>query len=230
MRIHYFQHVPFEGLGSIQDWVEAKGHTLTATRFYEDAPLPEIRDIDWLIIMGGPMSTYDENKHAWLRKEKQFIEQAIACKKTVLGVCLGAQLISDVLGAKVYPNRHKEIGWFPIRLTQQGLESPIFEKFPREFDALHWHGDTFDLPADAIWAAESAACQNQAFIYGKNVVGLQFHLDFKKETLERLIENCSEDLVDAPYVQDAAAMLSQEKHFEESNKKMNRILNALEKA
>src|SRR5665213_1473810 len=117
LRIHYFQHVHFEGPGNIEEWCNKHGHSLTATKFYEDFKLPSLTDIDWLVIMGGPMSVNDEEEITWLAAEKQFIQKAIQAEKTIIGICLGAQLLADVMGSKVYQNTYKEIGWFPIELT-----------------------------------------------------------------------------------------------------------------
>jgi GMP synthase (glutamine-hydrolysing) len=124
MRIHYFQHVPFEGLGSIEQWIRARGYHLTATKLYQNDPMSDMESVDWFIIMGGPMGVHDEDRLSWLKSEKRLIEKAIRQRKAVLGICLGAQLIAAVLGARVYPNRFKEIGWFPIELTEAGQRSP----------------------------------------------------------------------------------------------------------
>ena len=121
MNIHYLQHVPFEDLGSIKNWAKIRGHRVTATRFYRAEPLPFLDELDWLIIMGGPMNIYEEDKYPWLGHEKRFIEEVIKTDKVVLGICLGAQLIADVLGVRIYENIHKEIGWFPIQLTSEGI-------------------------------------------------------------------------------------------------------------
>ena len=114
MRARYLQHVPFEGLGSIESWLKMSGYEISCTPFFESAELPDIDEFDLLIVMGGPMGVHDKNKHPWLVKEKAFIKDAIESKKIVLGVCLGAQLIAHAMGAKVLKNRHREIGWFPI--------------------------------------------------------------------------------------------------------------------
>jgi GMP synthase (glutamine-hydrolysing) len=224
MRIHYFQHVPFEGLGNIENWIKAKGHSLSSTHFYENAVMPELEDIDWLIVMGGPMGAYDEKIYPWLVAEKQFILQAIKKGIKVLGICLGAQLIASVLGAKVYPNSHKEIGWFPLRLTTAGAASDLFEGFPVEFIVFHWHGDTFDLPAGAKHLAASEACVHQAFLYNKNVLGLQFHLDVLKDNIAEWVQSGAEELIEAPYIQTAGEMLSQDKRFAVIEKYMGQVL------
>jgi len=114
MRAHYLQHVPFEGLASIGRWLDAAGYEISATRLFDPEKLPSLDNIDLLVIMGGPMSVNDEKAFPWLAAEKQFVRDAIDSGKAVLGICLGAQLIASALGARVYPNAVKEIGWFPI--------------------------------------------------------------------------------------------------------------------
>lgn len=224
MRIHYFQHVPFEGLGNIEDWIKSKGHELSSTSFFNNEAPPKIGDIDWLIIMGGPMGAYEENLYPWLTTEKRFISQAINKGVRVLGICLGAQLIAAALGAKVYPNARKEIGWFPINLIENSIKSALLRRLPAEILAFHWHGDTFDLPAGAKHLAESAACKNQAFSYANQVLALQFHLDLKRENIEQLIKNCGNELIASPYIQTAKQMLAQSDQFAVIKKYMRQIL------
>ncbi|MFZ3157950.1 MAG: gamma-glutamyl-gamma-aminobutyrate hydrolase family protein, partial [Smithella sp.] len=175
MRAHYLQHVEFEGLGSIASWLEADGYEITNTRLFESAKFPNLKEIDLLVVMGGPMSVNDEDDFPWLVSEKQFIREAINSGKPVLGICLGAQLIASAAGAKVYSNPVKEIGWFPIYgISSQDVS--IFS-FPPSVKVFHWHGETFDLPSGAIRLAKSDGCENQAFQIGKPVIGLQFHLE-----------------------------------------------------
>jgi len=119
MRVHWLQHVPFEGLGSIAAWLESRNAETSRTRMWTGGRLPPLHGIDWLVIMGGPMSVNDEERHPWLVHEKRFIAEAIAQDKTVLGICLGAQLIASSLGARVRPNREREIGWYPIEPIRQ---------------------------------------------------------------------------------------------------------------
>jgi len=139
MKLHWLQHVPFEGLGIIEEWAETNSFEFSCTRLHADEQLPRIGSFDWLVVMGGPMGIYDHEEHPWLVAEKRFIKNAIDAGKTVLGICLGAQLIADVLGAKVYAGPQKEIGWFPIRRAEGAPEI-----IPEELTAFHWHGDTFD--------------------------------------------------------------------------------------
>ncbi len=210
----------------MEDWIQSQGHDLSSTRFYENETPPEPDSIDWLIVMGGPMGANDEHLYPWIAAEKKFIGSAIKKGIRTLGVCLGAQLIASVLGARVYPNTHKEIGWFPLHLTPDGIACPLFPDFPEELMVFHWHGDTFDLPQGARHLAYSNACANQAFLFGNHVLALQFHLDLKRENVEALIKNCGSELVPAPYIQHAEHMLTQDKAFGMLADYMNSILAA----
>lgn len=201
LRIHFFQHISFEGLANIETWCVEKGHSLSGTKFFENSALPELSDMDWLIIMGGPMSVYDEEKFTWLAAEKQFIKKASQAGKTIIGICLGAQLLAEILGAKVYQNDYKEIGWFPVALTSEGQENQLFSNFENDATVFHWHGDTFDLPRKAVHLAQSEACKNQAFLYNKKILGLQFHLEMNEQSLKEMLENGASELISAKYIQ-----------------------------
>jgi len=223
MRLHWLQHVPFEGLGYIEDWAEEQGFDITCTRLYDDEEeLPEIDDIDWLIVMGGPMGIFEYNDYPWLTYEKEFIELAIDEEKTVVGICLGAQLMADVLGAKVYPGPEKEIGWFPI---QRSNEAP--DLIPEELTVFHWHGDTFEIPDGAVALATSEPGINQGFVYENRAVGLQFHMETTPDSMDALIGNCGDELVDAPYIQSAEAMKEGLSNIETVNAAMKHLLNSL---
>lgn len=203
MKAHILQHVPFERPGSIATWLEAREAEVGYTRFFADDPLPPLEAIDLIIVMGGPMSANDEDRLPWLRPEKQFVHDAIARDISVLGVCLGAQIIASAMGARVYGNPVKEIGWLPV----QAIPSPG-ETFhlPQEFLAFHWHGDTFDLPQDAVHLARSSSCENQAFQLKRNVIGLQFHLETTRDSMLALVDNGREELVPAPTIQTEGEM------------------------
>ncbi len=161
MRIHYFQHVPFEGLGCIEQWATTHGHDLSVTRFHLDEALPGVDEIDWLIVMGGPMNIYEEAQYPWLAPEKQFIGQAIQNGKVVIGICLGAQLIADVLGGRVtHANALQGNRMVPDRIdNRQRQPSPLFGfRLPQKLMVFHWHGDTFGAPArSSMHLAQSEA-------------------------------------------------------------------------
>lgn len=226
MRAHYFQHVPFEGLGSIEPSLKRAGYEITSTRFFEKPDLPELRTIDFLVVMGGPMSVNDEDRFPWLSLEKQFIWDAIAKSKPVLGICLGAQLIANALGAGVYPNKAKEIGWFPIYGIKSSSKS-VFE-FPDSIKVFHWHGETFDLPSGATHLAKSDACEHQAFQVGRSVLGLQFHLETTPQAANDIVFNCSKELISAPYIQSAEEIMSVgSETFKSINYLMDEVLSFL---
>ncbi|MFZ0242103.1 MAG: type 1 glutamine amidotransferase [Desulfobacterales bacterium] len=226
-RLHYLQHVSFEGLGSIAAWAGRAGFQTSVTRFFQNDPLPALKDVDWLVIMGGPMNIYQETAYPWLGTEKKFIRQAIAAGRIVLGICLGAQLIADALGAAVKSNRHREIGWFPIYKTAAAEKLGVAAAWPDKLPVLHWHGDTFDVPEGAVHLARSAACDHQAFVFNHRVVALQFHLEATPGSLERLIFHCRGELDGRPYVQEPAAMLAESVRFMAANQAMDRLLDQL---
>jgi len=226
MRAHYLQHVPFEGLGSIEPWLESNGYELTHTRFFESTVLPDPKTIDFLVIMGGPMSVNDEDVYSWLVSEKQFIHEVIESEKPVLGICLGAQLIASAMGGRVFPNPVKEIGWFPI-YTVDSIVGSVFS-FPSSETVFHWHGETFDMPPGAIRLARSEGCENQAFQIGKSVIGLQFHLETTPESAWQIVSHCRDELVPSRYVQTEKEILSASTNFYKSiNLLMDNILSFL---
>ena len=227
LRIHYFQHVPFEGLGSIAAWAQTAGHHVNVTRSYAGEQPPPVGLIDWLIIMGGPMNIAEEGRYPWLAAEKIFIRQAIDQGKRVLGICLGAQLIADVLGASVHPNPEKEIGWFPVYPTLEASKSPIANHLPNGLNVFHWHGDTFDIPEGAEHLMRSQACENQAFTYMDRVLAFQFHLETTPESAAALVKNCADDLRSGPFVQDTETILMREERFHRINQSMESILEYL---
>jgi len=227
LRIHYLQHVPFEGLGSIAAWAQAAGHQISITRLYASEQPPSVDLIDWLIIMGGPMSITEERRYPWLVEEKNFIRQAVDQGKKVLGICLGAQLIAGVLGAKVYPNSQPEIGWFPVNPTAEAEQSSIIDYLPKGLEVFHWHGDTFDIPAGAIHLLRSQACENQAFMVDNRILGFQFHLETTMESAGSLVQNCTDDLRPDAFVQDAESILKGNERYNRINQSMESILEFL---
>lgn len=206
MFLHYLQHVPFEDPANIIPWARSKRFTVSGLRLFANETLPPAQNLDWLVVMGGPMSVHDERKHPWLIAEKRYIHKAIESGKVVIGICLGAQLIAEILGAAVTKNAHREIGWFPVTRTADSEKSSVFSRLPKEFPAFHWHGETFSIPSGAVHLATSEACPAQAFSIDDRIFGLQFHLESTAESVENLIQNCGNELDASPHVQDAAAI------------------------
>jgi GMP synthase (glutamine-hydrolysing) len=175
-----FRHVPHEGLGTIVTALARAGLPHRTIDIAHGRPsLPPVKSLSGLIVMGGPMGVYEQDRYPFLKRELAYIRNVIEDKKPILGICLGSQLIARALGARVYPNREKEIGWYRVHLTSEGKKDPLMngENAPWVFQ---WHGDTFDLPTGARRLASSPLCKNQAFRFGQNVYGLQYHLEVDK--------------------------------------------------
>jgi GMP synthase-like glutamine amidotransferase len=193
MQVLCLTHVTFEGPARIASWAINRGHRLSVARSDQIEAWPDPELVDLLVVMGGPMSANDAL--AWMRRETLFLEQAMRLKKPVLGVCLGAQLLAKIHGARVYRALQGEIGWWPVRSVQlNDLSAPCL---PRSFIPLHWHGETFDLPRGSIHLAETDSVPNQAFLLDEQVVGLQFHIEATPESVAAIVEGARADLTGA---------------------------------
>lgn len=225
MRAHFLQHVPFEGLGSIEAWLRDQHAELTSTRFFLNERLPGVGELDLVIAGPGPMSVNDEAELPWLKDEKQFLRDAMRRGTPVLGICLGAQLIASSLGARVYPNPLKEIGWFPVYATPTPAGCV---QFPAECMVFHWHGETFDLPAGAVRLVRSPACENQGVQIGRRVIGLQFHLETTPQSAAILIEHSRHEMLPGPFVQSESEIrAAPAARYAAINSLMNRMLTHL---
>jgi GMP synthase (glutamine-hydrolysing) len=185
MKVLVFRHVPFEHLGMIAPALESNGAQFEYVDLYRRPTAPadvDISQASGLIFMGGPMSANDDLPY--LRRELEIIQQAVAAGTPVLGVCLGAQLVAKALGSRVFRNPVKEIGWYPITWTPAAARDRLLNGLAGTESVFHWHGETFDLPAGAELLASSVACRNQAFRWGENVYGFQFHLEVTPEMIE----------------------------------------------
>ena len=170
------RHVAFEDLGNFARPLRWRGFRIR----YVEAGRSDLGKIDalapdLLVILGGPIEAYDDGAYPFLADEVRLLQARLRRKRPVLGVCLGAQLLARALGARVYPGPAKEIGWAPIELTKAGMRSPLKHLAADRTSVLHWHGDTFELPAGAVHLASTAVCTHQAFALGKHALGLQFH-------------------------------------------------------
>lgn len=225
-RIHIFQHVSFEGPAAIQVWADKNGHLLSFTRFYNNEKIPEPDEIDWLVIMGGPMGVYDQEQYPWLKTEIDFVRKAMEQSKVVIGICLGAQLIAATLGARVYHGSLPEIGWFPIKIDQKAATLNGLDFLPSEAVVFHWHQDTFEIPEGATLLASSETFPNQAFLYDNRVLALQFHFEMDEPALNNIISNGSHELIHGKWVQTAPEILDRSSLIAENNALLFRLLDA----
>ncbi|MDP2847174.1 MAG: type 1 glutamine amidotransferase [Humidesulfovibrio sp.] len=211
LRLHGLRHESFENEAEIAAWAQMRGHGLTHTDLWNGETPPDPSAFDFLVVMGGPMNIYEEDTFPWLALEKRFLKASIDAGKLVIGVCLGAQLLADVLGGKVTKNTHREIGWHLVQAGPDAARSRVFASLPAEYEAFHWHGDTFAIPPGALWTAKSEACAHQAFTAcDDRVVGLQFHLETNAASMAELSTHCADEIivdpVKLPYVQSARSM------------------------
>ena len=198
MHIHFIIHEHFEAPGAYEIWGKSRGCSLSYTRVYQGDPLPEaLGHTDLLIIMGGPQSpatTREECPWFDAQAEKALISRAIEAGKTVIGVCLGSQLIGEALGAAFCHSPEKEIGKFPVRLTDAGKANPLFEGFGSVLNVGHWHNDMPGLTPQAKVLAYSEGCPRQIVQYSERVYGFQCHMELTPEVVELLIEHSQNDL------------------------------------
>lgn len=213
MKVQVLKHIDFEGPGYIYDYLIKNGHQVDIKLLVDSLEFPKPEDFDCLILLGGPMGAYDEGIYSWLILEKKFITAAIKAGKKILGVCLGCQLLADVFGAKVYPGPYREFGWYPVTLTKDGENSKFAKNLPQTFYPLHWHGDTFDLPSGAKLLACSKAYPNQMIEFSSNVLGIQFHLEFRSEDLIDFAELGELKNLSGPWVQNAKDVCTNKENF-----------------
>ena len=196
-----FQHEPEEGLGSFARILEQRNMGFRYIRpFSDEMPAESWEEVKALIILGGPMGVYEEEKYPFLKWEKTIIRSAIKNSIPLLGICLGAQLIASAVGAEVHPGNFKEIGWYPVTMTLEGEMDPLLGHIPNKALVFQWHGDSFDLPKGAQRLASSTYYDNQAFRLGRNVYGLQFHLEVTPNMVERWLDEQWRELAQIPYI------------------------------
>lgn len=226
-KIHYLQHVSHEGPGSIKTWAEKHGHALKRTALFEGDDLPDPREPDLLVILGGPMNIYEEEQYPWLKAEKRFIREWLALSKPVLGICLGSQLLADVLGGRVVRNDETEIGWWPVETEEAAADSPLFKDWPNKFTTLHWHGDRVELPAGASPLFRSEGCPVQGFQYGERMAGLQFHPETTPTSLQAMITHNRDEIVEGRFIQAEEELLGEQPALAEGNRLLDRLLDSL---
>lgn len=192
MEVLIIKNITAEGPGTIENFLTKEEIPFSIVELGSGQTPPPLEGFNSLVVMGGPMGVYELERYPHLVIESRIIREAINRDIRVLGICLGSQMIAHCLGADVYPGPEKEIGWYHVELTGDGLKDPLMRclaihprvrDFWRKFKVFHWHGDTFNLPLGAVLLASSELYKNQAFRYGDNVYGFQFHIEVTKYML-----------------------------------------------
>ncbi len=212
-----FQHDPYDGPGYLGEALVRRGARLAIVRLDDGEAVPDTALYDMLLVMGGIMNVYQEDKYPWLVEETQAIRQAVEAGKAVLGVCLGGQLLAKALGAQVHLGAATEIGLTPITLTEAGVADPLFEGLS-QVEAVEWHDDTFELPSRAVALARSEGCPHQAFRFGQWAYGLQFHPEVSPMMLAEWIKGAGDLPIDSSSFQrtieaKAGALQTQAEHL-----------------
>ena len=223
MRVHCLQHVPFEGPARVAEWARERNHTIQVSALHAGDPLPSRGAFDLLVVMGGPMSVHDEAEYPWLAPEKRLVREVLEAGGAVLGICLGAQLVAESLGATVYRQAQAEIGWYPVRWGQAAHDQDLVPAGVSETVVLHWHGETFTLPDGARLLASTDACQHQAFQF-ERALALQFHLEMDPPAVDAIVRHCSAEIGEGAFQQEAKTIVRETAHFSEMGERLFSML------
>ena len=234
MHVHFIIHESFESAGAYLPWAETRGHHITWTRVYDSEPVPANADgFDMLVVFGGPQSprtTLAECPYFDSKAEQHLINQAISAGRIVVGICLGSQLIGEALGARVCQSPEKEIGHYPITLTEAGKQHPLLAHFGSPLTVGHWHNDMPGLTDQATVLATSAGCPRQIVQYGNFVYGFQCHMEFTAEAVEGLIQHSEQELAEAKGKRFIRSKVEMRKwDYKEMNEKLWQFLDLLVK-
>lgn len=216
MKIATLQHAAFEGPGEIAIWAARHEYPVSIHHLYRGDSLPRLDSFDLLVVMGGEMNIYQYRDWPWLRPERELIQSALGQGKRVVGICLGAQLIADALGSRVFQNREYEIGWLPIAWTNEARAA--FPQLPPRSTVLHWHGDTFELPAGATRLAASEGCPEQGFLIKNKCMALQFHMEVDPALVKQFVDGQGQ-WPTGPYAQTPEMILQEAARHHEANRR-----------
>jgi GMP synthase-like glutamine amidotransferase len=230
MRLHLLHHDPVDSSrNNISRWAANKGYAIAHSYLCNNEALPGIEDVDWLIVLGGSQHAWEEEVYPWLPAEKKFIARAVEDNKIILGLCFGAQLLAEALGAEVFVNPHNEIGWHEVSLTPEGQRSYLFQNIPEQFTTFHWHADHFALPPGCTRLAYSRATENQAYICReRRLAGLQFHPEYPLESVKYFVREFGDLMQNGPYVAGKEKILSQTEQIPETYALMAAILDNID--
>ncbi len=231
MQLHLLEHDPI-GIrqNNITTWAGKKGYAVERTDVFKGAKLPSQKDFDWLIVLGGFQHVWEEQEHPWLVEEKGFISEALSKDKIILGICLGAQLLAEALGGRVFSSEKEEIGWYEVTVIDEGKGSYLLKNVPRKFLTFHWHSDHFTLPPGCTRLAFSEPTANQAYI-AKNsrVAGLQFHPEYTIELIRYFAIGYGHEWQKDQYVAGKKAVLSKSEQIPETYRLMELLLDNMDR-
>jgi GMP synthase (glutamine-hydrolysing) len=215
---------------NISRWAEYNGCAIAHTYLCDNETLPAMEDFDWLIVMGGSQHAWEEDVYPWLPAEKKFIAQTLEDNKIILGICFGAQLLAETLGAEVFVNPHNEIGWHEVTLTPEGQRSYLFKNIPEQFTTFHWHTDHFALPPACTRLAYSEATENQAYISQERpIAGIQFHPEYPLESVKYFVREFGDEIQKGPYAAGKEKILSQTDQIPETYALMAALLDNMDR-
>ena len=225
MKLKFITHADFESPGVILDWAQKHAYSVEICKPYKGEECLSEKEFDFLIVMGGPQNACDLTSYPYLKDEILLIQRSILQSKLVLGFCLGAQLIGEALGGKAAKSPQKEIGVFPITLTEEGCKNPLFQDFPNSFPAIHWHNDMPGETSTSQILATSLGCPRQIIQYTPQAYGFQCHLEITKEGIEDLIKACPTDLGPSLFTQSSEQLLTND--YKSIHEKLFMILDRL---
>lgn len=225
MKMLVVTHADFERPGSIQSWAEKNRIAVDEVKPYRGEVLPSVSEYEFIVVMGGPQSPLSIDDAPYLSDEILLLKDAISQGKRIIGICLGAQLISEALGVKTERSPHREIGSYPLELLADASEDPVFGRLSSRFDVMHWHSDMPGIPNGAKLLAKSEGCPRQIYRYGDRIYGFQCHFELTKELVLGMIDACPDDLKPGKYIMNVDDLLKV--NYDEINTKMDLVLDYL---
>ena len=231
IRIHTLEHDDWNfSRTNITRWADKKGHRIESTDVFKSAPLPKLDGYDWLMVMGGSQHAWEEDINSWLAPEKDYIKEALSTGKVVIGICFGAQLLAEALGGSLFKNGQPEVGWYDVKLNEEGRRSFLFDGLPETFTTFHWHSDHFSLPPDCVCLADSPPTANQVFVKpGKPYVGIQFHPEYTRRMVLEFAEAFGQEWVPNNYVAGKDAIIEKTPEVPDTYWLMEGLLNNIER-
>ena len=186
------KHIDIEGPGTLGDFLIRKGKAFRVVELGAGQQLPsDLKDINAVVVLGGPMNVYEEDRYPFLKNENDFIRRVLDAKIPYFGICLGSQLLAKAAGAKVVKSPVKEIGWYKVALTTDGKIDPLLTGFKDDEEIYHWHGDMFEIPTNGVLLASGSGCPHQAFRVGENAYGFQFHMEVTDKSIKEWCDEYS---------------------------------------